>query len=95
MKVNNNIVPRFSKWAEIGKQKIFAVPLTDTKHVEIAFNDNSMDAFVIEGKKLIHANGFREPDPKKYVADVCDIYARLNFWGIDTAKVAEAYRNAL
>ena len=93
MKVNN-IVPRFSKWAEISKQKIFAVPLTETKHVEIAFNDSSMDAFLIDGKKLINAHGFREPDPEKYVLDLADIYARLNWWGVDTAKVAEAYRNA-
>jgi len=95
MKVSNNIVPRFSKWAEIGKQKIFAVPLTDTKHVEIAFNDNSMDAFVIEGKNLVHAHGFREPDRIKYGAGIGELYARLNYWGIDTTKVAEAYRNAL
>ena len=95
MEIPNNTLPMFSKWAKNAGKTIFSVPISDSKHAEVAFNNRSMNAFVIENKRLLSGKGFQLGDKNLYGVSVGEIFAYLHEMGADITKIAIAYRDAI
>jgi len=77
-------------------KKIFMVPMFNkSRHAEILFNNDSIDAFVFENGKVIGGQGFKSKEKIKYTINTAKLFTALQNLGANIEEITSKFSDAV
>lgn len=85
---------RYADMAKKYGMQIMSVPLKENQHAELLFKNNTMNAYVFDGGKLIGGGGFRADNPLRYSSNAIKLFSQLGELGANLKELTANFNSA-